>query len=149
MDKIGLIYAPLCALSPTPWGWGRGGGRWRETMEAELRMAANAGANCVRVLALAPWLQNGEINPAKIMAPFEVGSSGRFALASFHEGYFARIRILAEAANAVGMALWIDLFDHCGRSHPNSPWVTNEEGISDYASERADQYTKAYIRQIA
>ena len=29
-DKIGLIYAPLSALSPTQWGWiERNNGKWR------------------------------------------------------------------------------------------------------------------------
>ena len=113
MDKIGLIYAPLCALSPTPWGWAASdGGIYDDKENRELRMAANAGANCVRVLALAPWLQNGEINPAKIMAPFEVGSSGRFTLSKFEFGYFDAVWSLADDVNKLGMALWIDLFDH-------------------------------------
>ena len=148
-DRIGLIYAPLCALSPTPWGWIHpAGGIIANKQEPELRAMANAGANIVRVLTLAPWLQDGEINPAKVWAPFKVGSTGRFSLREFEGSYFDAMWMLANDANKCGMALWIDLFDHCGRNHPNSPWVTNEEGISDYASERADQYTRAYIRQM-
>ena len=148
-DRIGLIYAPLSALSPTPWGWIHPGGVLvADREEPELRSMANAGANCVRLLALAPWLLDGEINPAKVWAPFKVGSTGRFSLREFEGTYFDALWMIAGDANKAGMTLWIDLFDHCGRNHPNSPWVTNEEGVSDYASERADQYTRAYIRQM-
>ena len=149
-DRIGLGYAPLAALSPTPWGWIHpNGGIIADREEPELRAMANAGANCVRLLALAPWLQDGEINPAKVWAPYKVGSSGRFMLWVLEGSYFDSLWTIADDANKLGMTLWVDLFDHCGRNHPNSPWVTNEEGVSDYASTRADKYTKAYIREVA
>ena len=148
-DKIGLIYAPLSALSPTPWGWIHpNGGIIADREVPELRTMANAGANCVRLLALAPWLESGEINPSKIVSPFKVGSTGRFILRAFNDEYFDYFVKIAKCSNDAGMTLWIDLFDHCGRNHPNSPCVTNEEGICDYASTRADQCTKAYIRRI-
>ena len=148
-DKIGLIYAPLSALSPTPWGWIHpNGGIIADREVPELRTMANAGANCVRLLALAPWLENGEINHSKIVSPFKVGSTGRFTLREFNDEYFDYFVKIAKCSNDAGMTLWIDLFDHCGRNHPNSPWVTNEEGVSDYASARADQYTTAYIERM-
>ena len=148
-DKIGLGYAPLAALSPTPWGWIHpNGGIIADREVPELRTMANAGANCVRLLALAPWLENGEINHSKIVSPFKVGSTGRFTLREFNDEYFDYFVKIAKCSNDAGMTLWIDLFDHCGRNHPNSPWVTNEEGVSDYASARADQYTTAYIERM-
>ena len=148
-DRIGLIYAPLSALSATPWGWIHpNGGIIADREVPELRTMANAGANCVRLLALAPWLESGEINPSKIVSPFKVGSTGRFTLREFNDEYFDYFVKIAKCSNDAGMTLWIDLFDHCGRNHPNSPWVTNEEGICDYASTRADPCTKAYIRRI-
>ncbi len=148
-DRIGLGYAPLAALSPTPWGWIHpNGGIIADREVPELRTMANAGANCVRLLALAPWLENGEINHSKIVSPFKVGSTGRFTLREFNDEYFDYFVKIAKCSNDAGMTLWIDLFDHCGRNHPNSPWVTNEEGVSDYASARADQYTTAYIERM-
>ena len=152
-DKIGLGYAPLAALSPTQWGWiERRTGRWylRETQcRDELRAIANSGANYVRLLALAPWLEGGVIDQQRVFSPFPQGNGNAFTLRGGTPEYFSVVRRVAEIANESGLALWIDMFDHCGRNHPNSPWVTNEEGISDYASERADQYTRAYIRQMA
>ena len=124
-DKIGLIYAPLSALSPTPWGWIHpNGGIIADREVPELRTMANAGANCVRLLALAPWLENGEINHSKIVSPFKVGSTGRFTLREFNDEYFDYFVKIAKCSNDAGMTLWIDLFDHCGRNHPNSPWVS-------------------------
>ena len=121
-DKIGLIYAPLSALSQTPWGWIHpSGGIIADREFPELRTMANAGANCVRLLALAPWLENGEINHSKIVSPFKVGSTGRFTLREFEGSYFDALWMIADDANKLGMTLWVDLFDHCGRNHPNSP----------------------------
>ena len=148
-DKIGLIYAPLSALSPTPWGWIHpNGGIIADREVPELRTMANAGANCVRLLALAPWLENGEINHSKIVSPFKVGSTGRFTLREFNDEYFDYFVKIAKCSNDAGMTLWIDLFDHCGRNHPNSPWVTNEEDVHRYADPEADCYTSVYIRTM-
>ena len=151
-DKIGLIYAPLSALSPTPWGWiERNNGKWRlkeRQCTDELRAMANAGANCVRLLALAPWLENGEINQQRIFSPFPQGAGNAFTLKGRTPEYYSVVRRVAEIANESGLTLWIDLFDHCGATSPNSPWVTNEEDVHRYADPEADCYTSVYIRTM-
>ena len=152
MDKIGLIYAPLCALSPTQWGWiERRTGRWylRETQcRDELRAMANCGANYVRLLALAPWLEGGVTDQQRIFSPFPQGAGHAFTLQGGTPEYYSVVRRVAEIANESGLTLWLDLFDHCGATSLNSPWVTNEEGVHGYADPGADGYTSGYIRTM-
>lgn len=151
MDKIGLVYAPLCSLSDTPWGWlKRTNNRWtlRPQVRGELRAVANVGTNMVRLLALAPWLENGVTDLKRVFAPFAIGPSGCFSLRQFDNDYFSILKDIVQIANEHALVVWLDLFDHCGCGDTNSPWVTNEEGVSDYASPRADQYTRAYIKTL-
>ncbi|OPZ34493.1 MAG: hypothetical protein BWY99_02511 [Synergistetes bacterium ADurb.BinA166] len=152
MDRIGLIYAPLCALSPTPWGWiEKNNGKWRlkeRQCTDELRSMANSGANYVRLLALAPWLEGGVVDQQRIFSPFPQGAGHAFTLKAQTPEYYSVVRRVAEIANASGLTLWLDLFDHCGATSPNSPWVTNDEGVHGYADPGSDGYTSEYIRTM-
>jgi len=109
---------------------------------------ANSGANYVRLLALAPWLEGGVIDQQRIFSPFPQGNGNAFTLKGRTPEYYSVVRRVAEIANESGLTLWLDLFDHCGATSPNSPWVTNEEGVHRYADPEADSYTSVYIRAM-
>ena len=151
-DRIGLIYAPLSALSPTQWGWiERNNGKWRlkeRQCTDELRAMANSGANYVRLLALAPWLEGCVVDQQRIFSPFPQGTGSAFTLQGGIPEYYSVVRRVAEIANESGLTLWLDLFDHCGATSPNSPWALNEESVHGYADPEADCYTSEYIRAM-
>ena len=143
-DKIGIIYAPLTAISPARWGWVDTTGQLRrEKIRRELTVAAQAGANMIRLL---PWGVWGYAREAETFSGFCLSDDGRYDLTRHRQEYYDGLRWIVQTANELGLTVWFDLFDRCGLGNHQNPWSNNVQQVDSFY--QTPQLAESWIRAV-
>lgn len=102
----------------------------------------------LRVFTVCPW---GKQTPSS--QPYDRLPDGTYDLLEFNTAFFTKLKELADLAGDFGVALIIDLFDHCGTNktlRKNNPWYNNINGVRGFydTSRNSMMHQQRLIKKI-
>jgi len=142
MDKQAILNSYLPVFSPVK-GLVRAGEFDLEAWARFCWAASYHGANAMRILAYAPWSDDGQIPIEQLFCPYQLDPVQKaWDLDRWNDAYFVTLRRVVEVAEQYGIRLWLCLFDNCQFHHAHggplvSPWACNVQGARDYYHDRA------------
>ena len=103
---------------------------WDWTLQSQYRFFQRLRTRYIqylRVFTVCPW---GKQSPSS--QPYYKRDDGYYDLRIFNAAFFTKLKHLADLAGDFGIALIIDLFDHCGTNktlRKDNPWYNNINGV--------------------
>jgi hypothetical protein len=146
-DKVGIVFGRLALMDE----FGSFDGKVFKLDEkkalTECRAAKKAGANIVRTMGYGVWGEH-KYGRKSQFCPFMLGANNRWELDQRNAVYFDKLVRYFTIVNGEGLAVKYDLIDGCelrGLASTFSPWVINNQGVTEFYSKAADKFTVPYF----